>query len=53
MDVMTELKGQIGIISPYKSQVRSIKDQVFKLLKSEFSIYDPQNYVEVGTVDGF
>jgi len=30
---MEGLKGVIGIISPYKSQVRSIKDKVFDLLR--------------------
>lgn len=30
---MTDLKGLIGIISPYKSQVRQIKDKVYRLLR--------------------
>lgn len=31
--VMEVLKGSIGIISPYKSQVRTLKDKIFGLLR--------------------
>ena len=47
------MKGLIGIISPYKSQVRQIKEKVYKLLKHYCDVYNPQEYVEINTVDAF
>lgn len=47
------MKGMIGIISPYKNQVRTLKDLVFRLLRSYCDIQSPQEYVEINTVDAF
>lgn len=35
------MKGMIGIISPYKSQVRLLKDKVFKFLRSYADVDSP------------
>lgn len=40
-EVMNDLKGSIGIISPYKSQVRCLKDKVFSLLRNYCNINEP------------
>lgn len=48
-----EIKGLVGIISPYKSQVRAIKDKVFKFLRHQCDIQYPQDYIEINTVDAF
>ena len=50
---MRGLKGSIGIISPYKSQVRSLKEKLFKLLRHNYEIHSPQEYLEINTVDAF
>jgi len=38
---MDDIKGMIGIISPYKSQVRQLKDKIFKLLRQYCDIQYP------------
>ena len=43
----------IGIISPYKSQVRLLKDKVYKFLRQYADIESPQSIVEINTVDAF
>lgn len=40
-------------MTPYKSQVRAIKDKLFKLLRQSFDIDRPLDYIEVNTVDGY
>jgi senataxin len=50
---MTQLKGMIGIISPYKSQVRELKDRIFRLLKAFCGIANPPEFIEVNTIDSF
>ena len=50
---MKTLKGSIGIISPYKSQVRLLKEKLFKFVRNAFEIDRPQEYLEINTVDAF
>lgn len=52
-NVMEVLKGSIGIISPYKSQVRTLKDKIFALLRQWIGVQAPQDYIEINTVDAF
>lgn len=47
---MQELIGRIGIISPYKSQVRLLKDVVYNKLRD---IGVPYNSIEINTVDAY
>ncbi len=45
-----ELKGKIGIISPYKSQVHTLKDHIYPKLRS---LKLPIDAVEINTVDAY
>ena len=53
IELLEQLKGLIGIVTPYKSQVRAIKDQLYRLLRNQFGADCPQEYIEVNTVDGY
>lgn len=53
VDLFEKLKGLIGIVTPYKSQVRALKDRLFKLLRQSFDVDRPLDYIEVNTVDGY
>jgi senataxin len=41
------------VISPYKSQVRQLKDRIFKLLRCFCDVSLPQDFIEINTVDAF
>jgi len=50
MDPLRELRGRIGLISPYKSQVRLLKDRFRDKLSQMGGHLD---YIEINTVDAF
>ncbi len=51
---LVNLKGRIGIISPYKSQVRLLKHRLLAI-KNQIGIGpgDMENGIEVNTVDAY
>jgi senataxin len=48
--ICKELKGKIGIITPYKSQVRTLKDCIYPKLRS---LKFPIDLIEINTVDAY
>jgi senataxin len=48
--IASDLKSRIGIISPYKSQVRTLKDQLFPKLRQ---LGFPLDTIEINTVDAY
>jgi superfamily I DNA and/or RNA helicase len=48
--ILLELKGRIGIITPYKSQVRTLKDYFYAKLRS---LDSPIDIIEINTVDAY
>lgn len=48
--ICKELKGKIGIITPYKSQVRTLKDCIYPKLRS---LKFPIDLLEINTVDAY
>lgn len=48
--ILNDLKSRIGIISPYKSQVKALKDLFYPYLR-KFNC--PINMIEINTVDAY
>ena len=51
--IFKRLKGMIGIVTPYKSQVRALKNQIFRMYKVYGDITVPQEFIEINTVDAY
>ena len=51
--VINQLKGLIGIVSPYKSQIRALKQQIYALIRKFGEIQNPQDFIEINTIDAY
>jgi AAA domain len=48
--ITKELKGKIGIITPYKSQVKTLKDHIYPMFRN---LKFPLDLIEINTVDAY